>query len=193
MLEKPESEFILKKLISDLSPQLYYHAPAHTLDVYDRADYMAKEENISESDTKLLLVAAMYHDSGYLVQRENHESISSAIAAEYLPAFGYSNADVEKICAMINATKLPQQPKSKPEEIICDADLDYLGRDDFFELGDKLFEELLAAGAVTNKQEWDRQQIEFLQGHTYFTKTAQQLRNQKKEENLNLLLSKSVS
>ena len=193
MLLKPESEFILKKLNDDLAPQLYYHSVRHTLDVYERAGYIADHENITGKDKELLLVAVLYHDSGYLVQKEGHEKISCDIALKALPDFGYSREDIETICRIIMATKLPQQPHTLAEEIICDADLDYLGRDDFFELGSDLYKEMLASDSVTGKEDWDLQQIDFLSQHKYFTKTAQQLRNQKKEENLTILLSKSVS
>lgn len=192
MLQKPESEFILSKLKNDLAAHLYYHSVNHTLDVYERAAYLAQNEGIPATETALLLIAALYHDSGYLYQSTGHEEISCKIAQETLLQFGYSQNDIEKICEIITATRLPQTPADKLGEIICDADLDYLGRDDFFELGDKLYREICDGGSVLTRREWDDQQITFLKAHTYFTKTAQQLRNNKKQENLNLLLSKPV-
>ncbi|MGK4568968.1 HD domain-containing protein [Flavobacterium sp. 3HN19-14] len=191
MLDKPESKFILQKLTDELAEQLQYHTVEHTLDVYNIVKIIAEEENISPENTRLLLIAALYHDSGYLIQGKGHEAVSCKIAGEVLPDFGYDDSEIEEICRIISATKIPQNPKSKLEEIICDADLDYLGRDDFFILGDKLYNEMLASGAVTNRDEWNRLQIEFLQLHRYFTKTAQQLRNKKKEENLKILLAKT--
>jgi predicted metal-dependent HD superfamily phosphohydrolase len=190
MLQNPESEYILSKLKNDLAAHLYYHAVSHTLDVYDRAVYLAENEGVTNDQMALLLTAALYHDSGYLFQSTGHEEISCKIVRETLPQFGYGQNDIEKICGIITATRLPQSPVDKLGEIICDADLDYLGRDDFFELGDKLYREMCAGGTVLTQREWDEQQIAFLKGHAYFTKTAQQLRNQKKQENLNQLLSK---
>ncbi|WP_116787758.1 HD domain-containing protein [Flavobacterium psychrotrophum] len=192
MLQKPESEFILARLKNDLAPHLYYHSVNHTLDVYERAADLAKIEGIPDNEAALLLTAALYHDSGYLYQSAGHEEISCEIAQQTLPEFGYSQNDIEKICEIITATRLPQTPADKLGEIISDADLDYLGRDDFFELGDKLYLEMCAGGNILTRSEWNDQQIAFLKAHTYFTKTAQQLRNQKKQENLNQLLSKTV-
>ena len=63
---------------------------------------------------------------------------------------------------MIMATKIPQSPRNGLEEIICDADLDYLGRDDFYEIGATLFEELKAYNVLQNEREWNRIQVKFL-------------------------------
>jgi len=192
MLESPESKFILQKLAKELPAHLSYHSVNHTLDVYHTAAMIASKENLSASDTRLLLVAAIFHDTGFLHQTKGHEAISCRIASEVLPGFGYSPDDIEQICLMIGATKIPQQPHSLLESIICDADLDYLGREDFFETGHGLYLELLSEGTIANEAEWNRLQIDFLQQHHYFTKTAQQLRNDKKDEHLKILLSKNT-
>ncbi|MDI1256143.1 MAG: HD domain-containing protein [Flavobacterium sp.] len=192
MLHKPESEFILRQLTNNLAAHLRYHTVNHTLDVYNTATMIAANEKISAKDTKLLLIAALYHDAGYLYQSKGHEAISCKIAAESLPQFGYKNAEINQICNIITATKIPQQPHSQLEMIICDADLDYLGRNDFFEIGHQLYLEMLASGTVTNEKEWNLLQVVFLQQHRYFTQTSQQLRNDKKQENLTILLSKTA-
>ena len=190
MVQLPESEFILNMLKRDLASDLYYHTVGHTLDVYEMAALFAERENITEADKKLLLIAALYHDSGYLHQRDDHEHRSCEIVRGVLPGFDYSQNDIEKICQIIMATKLPQQPHSLLEQIICDADLDYLGRDDFFEIGNRLYREMQAVGRIDNEDDWNKIQIDFLQKHHYFTNVAKTLRNTKKAENLNILLSK---
>lgn len=190
MLQLPESKFILELLERDLAPDLSYHTLEHTLDVYNMAKFYAEKEKISAADTKLLLIATLYHDCGYLYQRENHESISCDVLRATLPGFDYSNEDIETMCGIIMATKLPQEPHTLLEQIICDADLDYLGRDDFFKIGDGLYHELTAANIIANETEWNRLQIDFLQKHQYFTATAKALRNDRKQEHLTILLSK---
>lgn len=177
-------------LEKDLAPNLYYHTVEHTLDVYDRAKFFAEKEKVTATDTKLLLIATLYHDCGYLHQMADHESISCDIVRATLPGFDYSLDDIETICQIIMATKLPQTPHSLLEQIICDADLDYLGRDDFFKIGDGLYHELVAANVIANETEWNILQIDFLQKHHYFTATAKALREGKKQEHLNILLSK---
>ena len=77
---------------------------------------------------------------------------------------------------MIMATKIPQSPNTLLEEILCDADLDYLGRDDFFNIGETLFEELRAYHLISDEQAWNRLQVSFLNAHHYYTRTNKALR-----------------
>jgi uncharacterized protein len=141
---------------------------------------------------KLLLTAVMYHDCGFMIQANHHEALSCALAKESLPKFGYTTADIEMICGMIMATRLPQTPHNLLEQVICDADLDYLGRDDFFIIGDRLFKEFLFYGIVKDEMEWDQLQIRFLETHHYFTQTAINTRQAKKQQHL-LLLKENIS
>jgi uncharacterized protein len=88
------------------------------------------------------------------------------------------------VMGMIRATKVPQTPQNQLEEIICDADLDYLGRSDFFKIGDGLYQEFLDQQIVTNEQQWDMLQVRFLENHRYFTKSSLQRRQEKKMQHL---------
>ncbi|MEL1244761.1 HD domain-containing protein [Flavobacterium sp. DGU11] len=187
MQQRPECTYMLEKLRDDLPKHLKYHTLGHTLDVYNRAEAIAKQEGVTGRTLELLLVAAVYHDSGYLYQRIRHENRSCEIAGEILPGYGYTAEDIDEICRIIMATQLPQNPNSLAGQIICDADLDYLGRDDFFEVGEGLYQEMLYAGVVANEKEWDAIQIKFLENHSFFTPTSIALRNTKKQENLNRL------
>ncbi len=184
--------FIIDKLKKELPDHLFYHSVNHIMDVYNASEILAKEEKINDYDLTLLLTAALFHDSGFLVQQKDHEKISCEIARAHLPSFGYSNEDIENICGMISATKVPQNPQNHLEQIICDADLDYLGRDDFFAIGNKLFTELSLYGIIRNENEWNNLQIRFLESHTYFTDSAKRLRKDKKQEHLELIKSKIV-
>lgn len=190
MQHLPECQLILNKLKNELPANLYYHSIDHTLDVYNSAVRIAKEEGVSDSDLKLLLVGAIYHDAGYLIQNEDHEEHSCAIAREYLPQFKYTKEEIDRICGIIMATKIPQSPKSHLEEIICDADLNYLGRTDFFSIGANLYKEMIAIGYIKNWEEWNKLQVDFLKKHHYFTATAISHNYSQKEENLAIVQSK---
>ncbi len=182
-------EFILNKLTQELPKHLHYHNISHILDVYDAAMRYAKLEGISAEDTELLKVAALFHDSGFIVKADGHELISCGFAEEYLPDFGYSFNQIEKIKGMIMATRIPQTPKNHLEQILADADLDYLGRTDFEEISNGLFEELKAENKIADIDSWNRIQISFFEKHSYFTESAKRLRNAKKQENLQLIKS----
>lgn len=131
-------QFILSKLQTELPAHLSYHGIDHTLDVYEAVERITKTEGISTYETKLLLTAALFHDSGFVKIRNGHEEESCRIARQHLPDFNYQPTEIELVCGMIMATRIPQSPKTVLEEILCDADLDYLGRDDFFTLSRRL-------------------------------------------------------
>jgi uncharacterized protein len=178
-------DYILGRLQAELSSGLYYHGFHHVLDVLSAADMLGRMEKITPNEMELLRIAVLFHDSGFIVSPKEHEARGCDFARTNLPDFGYSNEEIKTICGMIMATKYPQQPKNHLEEIICDADLDYLGRDDFFEIGNTLFKELNEQGVLSNANEWNNLQEEFLLSHKYFTRSATDLRKVKKEEHLN--------
>ena len=176
--------FIVDKLTRELPSNLYYHGVHHVLDVLSAAEMLGKEEKISESEMELVRVAVLFHDAGFTVSPKNHEQIGCQLVQNKLPGFGYNNDEINSICGMIMATTYPQQPKNHLEEIVCDADLDYLGRDDFFTIGNTLLKEMNTNGSITSEADWNKLQESFLESHHYFTNTANRLRNKKKQEHL---------
>ena len=179
--------FILDKLQHELPQHLSYHSVGHVKDVCQATEEIAGKEGISGEDLLLLLSAALFHDSGFLFGAAEHEKKSCDLVRQYLPDFDYNPEQIEKICGMIMATRIPQTPHSLLEQILADADLDYLGRDDFFIIGDRLYEELAMYGIVNDKNDWNRLQIRFLENHHYFTQTAIQNRKARKEEHLQFI------
>ena len=187
---QPAKVFISDKLQRELPAHLTYHSFEHVMDVYEAAEKIGKLENITDHEMLLLLTAALFHDSGFIEGAVNHEECSCLIARQYLPNFDFSPGDIKKICGMIMATKLPQLPNNHLEEILADADLDYLGRDDFFRISNLLFNEFMHAGIVKNIGEWDKLQVSFFENHHYFTNAALMLRQNKKQAHLEILKSK---
>jgi len=188
------AEYIIEKMNNGLSPKLYYHNIHHVLDVLNAAERIGIAENISPADLELLKVAVLFHDSGFIVDSENHESTSCDFARSYLPDAGYNENEIEVICRLIMATRVPHAPSSHLEQIICDADLDYLGRDDFFTTGNNMYRELLVHNVVSDFHQWNQMQVKFLSTHSYFTQTSKNLRQAKKQahlEEVKKLLSES--
>lgn len=181
---------ILNLLDQQLPSHLTYHSLAHTLDVYSAAESLAVQEGVGDYDKKLLLTAACYHDAGYLIQATGHEEESCRLARKDLVNFGYLPDEIDTVCNLIIATGIPQLPTNRLEEILADADLDYLGRDDFFILSDKLYEEFVFTSAITNEVEWHEAQIAFFESHHFFTKTAVNLRDGKKQSNLKQIMNR---
>ena len=176
--------YILNKLSNELPANLYYHNADHAKDVYAAAKRIGEAEGITADEMQLLLTAAYYHDSGFLIRAKGHEEESCRIAREVLPAYGYTSNETDHICRIIMATQLPQTPTDHLGEILADADLDNLGRDDFFEISRQLFLENSFFGKISDENEWNRQQIDFIEKHQYFTKSAINLRQAKKDANL---------
>lgn len=183
-------EHILDKLSHNLSDNLTYHSLDHTLDVEDAAIRLAKILEIGAHDMMLLQTAALLHDAGFIYTYKNHEEKGCEIAREILPDYGYDSNDIDKICGMIMATKIPQQPRTKLEEILADADLDYLGRDDYEPIAYRLFKEMKAFGFLDTDQDWLRVQINFLKHHHYHTNWAKQNRSELKGQVLSRLKKK---
>jgi HD superfamily phosphohydrolase len=156
----------------------------HVLDVLEAAERLGKNEKISEKEMELVQVAVLFHDSGFIQGSKNHEQVGCELAKKNLPGFGYHDDEINSICGMIMATAYPQKPKNHLEEIVCDADLDYLGRDDFFIIGNTLLKEMNTNGSVTTEADWNKLQETFLGSHHYFTETANRLRGKKKQEHL---------
>lgn len=178
-------KYILNELKLRLNSSLQYHDYNHTLDVLENARRLAASENLPQTDVTLLKTACIYHDAGMLSTYYHHEEAACEIVRRILPEYNYSASEIEIINKMIMATKLPQSAQGKLEMIICDADLDYLGRDDFFMISHKLkYEwEIFDINSLTLK-EWYHLQVKFLESHTYFTKTAIETRLAGKQKNL---------
>lgn len=162
-------DHILQRLKTELPGHLYYHGHHHTLDVIEASGNIGAKYRLSDHEMKLLLTAAAYHDCGFLVTYGDHEAAGCIIAQQVLPDFGFSADDILQVSAMIMATKVPQNPTSKLANILCDADLDYLGRDDFFTIGQQLFKEWLHHGIVMDEKTFNRIQVKFLTAHFYHT------------------------
>ena len=176
--------YIITRLRAELDPRLTYHGVHHTLDVLNVTEQLARECNVSERETVLLKTAALFHDSGFLTTRVEHEAAGCDLVREVLPRFAYTGRQIEQICGMIMATKIPQNPQNYLEDILADADLDYLGRDDFYVIGDTLFDELKTFGVIETEEQWNRIQIGFLKGHGFFTAYNRQHRQPKKLRHL---------
>jgi len=181
---KPCIVDILKK---NLDKKLYYHGIHHTLDdVLPNSERIAKNEGIND-EMYIIMTGALLHDIGCIESYYNHEKAGALFAEKYLPDFNYRKSEIEVIKNIIFATKIPQSPKTIFEKIVCDSDLDYLGRNDFSVLSEKFRKELEYHGKKFTQEEWLRYEIEFLEKHNYFTETEINLRNNKKIYNIKKL------
>jgi uncharacterized protein len=133
-------------------------------------------------------VAALFHDTGFVDIYVGHEERSCEIMIDTLRTFEFKPSEIELMSKMIMTTKMPQSPVALHEKVLCDADLDYLGRDDFPVINKRLKNELLAFGFVGDLDEWNELQINFLSKHRYFTNSSVILRGPVKRKHLSTLI-----
>ncbi|MEP7268001.1 MAG: HD domain-containing protein [Saprospiraceae bacterium] len=181
------------KLEKELPAGLTYHGVHHTMDVMQAGLAIAETEKLSKKDIQLLRLAIWFHDSGFTSTYRGHEEAGCLIAKKMLPKFHFDNEDIEVICGLIRATKIPQTPDTLLERIICDADLDYLGRSDVYEIADTLFQEIKNKIGPINENDWNDLQISFLEAHNYFTSFAKKHRAPSKLKYLKQLKKQKIT
>jgi len=174
-------EIILDKLEKELPKYLFYHNVKHTVDVVTEVELIGWGEGCTDEEILLLKTAGLFHDAGHTIAYDNHEFYGTELAKEILPKYNYSPDQIERICSIIMATKLPPRPTNLLENIICDSDLDYLGRSDFIPVSNTLYEELKAQNKMGSLNDWNKIQVKFISGHQYFTETARSLREVNKQ------------
>ena len=158
----------INKLKSLLPDNLYYHDIPHSLNVEKAVVRYANLEGIGENDIILLKTAAILHDSGFMAQYESNEDFAIEFTNSFLPQFGYTAEQIRLISNMINATKPEVEPQNILEEIIIDADYDYLGRADYPYIVKKLRKEMQEFGTEFLDREWLEYQLNFLEDkHLY--------------------------
>ncbi len=177
-------ELMLNKLEKELPEYLFYHNVKHTIDVVTQAELIGIGENVDDEELLLLKTAALFHDSGHILSYDKHEHYATLIAREVLPDYFYTSRQIEIICDLILTTEMPPKPKNKLQRIICDADLDYLGRSDMIPVSNSLYRELKEMDKIGSMKEWNQLQMKFISKHQYFTKTAQSLREVNKQKQI---------
>ena len=172
---------IIDILNSKLSKNLHYHGVHHTLDALKTCKVYLRHSQINTHEAKLLRLGVLFHDIGFTETTHDHEQKGTEIAKKMLKNHDFSNEDIDVIVGLILATKVPQQPKTLLEKIICDVDLDYLGRSDFYAISNQLFQELKALDVIDDFDQWNKLQIRFLEAHRYHTDFAIENRQPQKE------------
>jgi class 3 adenylate cyclase len=181
-------EKILDLLEKNLPNNLFYHNVKHTVDVTTEVELIGWAEGLNEEEILLMKVAALFHDAGHIVDYKHHEHQGTLLAKQILPRYNFSQERINTICRLIMATKLPPNPQDKMEEVMCDSDLDYLGRTDFIPVSNTLYRELRDRQMIGSWQEWNKMQLKFIKNHQYFTKTARDLREVNKQQQIERLI-----
>lgn len=169
---------ILDKLKTLLPKEVVYHTISHTLNVEKVALKLAQIEGLGEEETHILQTAVLYHDAGYMVTNINNEPFAIQLAKNNLLKYGFDASQIDRIAEIILSTrKDASAPKSILQEIMQDADHDYFGRDDYYEIASRLRMELENYGNKMTDHEWILFQLDYLENrHQYYTKSAINIR-----------------
>lgn len=182
---KEVRSYVFNLFKNELPAEAVYHNFDHTVEVVNAAFEIGKGEHISDKEMEALLLAAWFHDVGNIKGYKNHEAESKKQVAKFLANKNFNEENIAQIEALIDATKMPQNPKNKLEEIICDADLVHLGKKDFREKSEllKLEWDLLDYKNVS-EFDWCCENENFLTTHSFFTNYAYEKFNHQKAINL---------
>jgi HD-GYP domain-containing protein (c-di-GMP phosphodiesterase class II) len=168
-------QYVQKLFSEHAPPENVYHNLSHTTEVVSAVKEIAAAEGIGDDDLELLIIAAWFHDSGYVKVCKGHEEVSIEYVNEFLNTINYPEDKTKKIVSLIEATKMPQSPKNHLEEILCDADLHHLGTKSFEEKGDLFRLEIENRGdGICTDQEWLEISERFFNNHNFFTGHAKE-------------------
>ena len=190
--------FMNQKLISDIKSyvnylllpldKLYYHHYDHALSVMERALYLGKEEGVSEDELEMLAIAALFHDTWFVIQYDENEYIGAKIARNYLMTVLYNIEKISVIESIILATSPSAIPYNLLEKIIKDADMDNLGTNEFFNISEKIkHEREIIQHIKIQDPDWHHASLDLIEWHTFYTNTQIRERNEKLRENTEML------
>lgn len=169
---KGVSEFVFDLFKEKLPANYVYHNYKHTLETVKACKDLASEYDLTSRDHEILLLAAWFHDTGYVESYENHEEHSVAIMKNHLGG-QYKTEDITEIESLILSTKFGVKPDGTLQEILHDADYINIGKKKFNERAELIrieWERVL--NKVYTNDEWAVQQLNFLLCTSFKTEEA---------------------
>ena len=190
-LLKEVENFVTNLLNEELNPSFVYHSVSHTQYVVEKTKEIAEGLEVKEKSVNKLLLAAWFHDVGYIKSIENHEEESVRIAEGFLKKQKISEIEIAEVSKIILATKIGVKPESELEKIICDADCAHLGSKNFTDYTSLLRKEWeLTKDYIVSDSKWNAENILFLTSHKYYTVFAAKNWSKGEAKNLAQLLKK---
>lgn len=174
----------LSYLAEHLHKRYTYHNADHTLNVCNAVKLFAEKSTLSPGTTLALRIAAVFHDFGYLQQSFDNEKLALPYLKEFGDRFKIDEPILQQSGDLILETTFPYAPVTPAGKLLCDADIEYIGREEFFQQAELFRRELAADNIVYTDKQWWTMEIEFLQTNTFFTPVCQGLRNAGRLSNL---------
>ncbi|GAB4499395.1 MAG: hypothetical protein OHK0019_36400 [Saprospiraceae bacterium] len=181
-------QYVSEYFAKHISPEYVFHDFEHTVQTVAAARTIGEGFELDEHEMLLLVLATWFHDTGYSEGPKNHEERSCNNADHFLRG-KISDNDLQTVQSLIRATKLPQNPKTLLEQIICDADLSHLGMETYWDRTGKLRQEfILARKTIMSEQDWVDFELNFMLNHNYHTAVANELFNKRKAKHIQQLI-----
>ena len=172
-LVKEAQAYVVDLLAREVPPQLTYHSLRHTEAVVKECRTLATAASLSPDDTEALLLAAWFHDVGYLDVYDGHEFRSIERAAAWLTEHGAVASRVQLVGELIKATHRDETPETELQKLLVDADMSNLAREDFRSSAELLRTEWeLVLGKTYSNPEWAELQLNFMVAHQYLSEAG---------------------
>ncbi len=169
-------------------PKVYtYHNAEHSRDVCAALDEFIKIAPVADENILPLQIAGIFHDFGYIEKPYDNESLALPYIKKFAVQFGLAESTVNQAHELIMETVFPYHPHSVEGELLCDADIEYIGRADFIEKALRFRQELAGCGQTFSDREWWSMELQFLQDNTFFTPAVRSLREDGRQRNLQLV------
>ena len=174
-LVKEAQTYVVDLLAREVPPQLTYHSLRHTEAVAKECRTLATAASLDPDDTEALLLAAWFHDVGYLDVYDGHEFRSMERAAAWLTEHGVPADRVTLISDMIKTTHRDETPETELQKLLVDADMSNLAREDFRSSAELLRTEWeLVLGQSYTSPDWAELQLNFMTNHKYLSEAGKE-------------------
>jgi len=178
-------DFVIRTLVKYLDPIYVYHGIYHTLEVVQNSKVIGFNSNLTPQEYENLIIAAWFHDTGFIEKNKGHEEVSAKIALNFLEKFHLNEENIAAIKNAILRTNIELDPVEKIDMVLRDADLAHLGKEDFV-----VKQELLriewenSLGQTYTDYEWAQSNLKFLTWHQYYTEFAKKFYQPEKQANI---------
>ena len=168
--------YVTSLLINSLPRDMLFHNLHHTTNVVRGVRDITNHLDITKKQQEILLLAAWFHDTGFIHTYQGHEAESEKLAKAFLSKVNYDSEKLESVLNCIRSTQMPQQPSNILEQVICDADMYHLSLPEYCHLHKLLREEWrINMHKEWTDQEWIQENLAFLREHHYWTTYGQEL------------------
>ncbi|MDP3468498.1 MAG: DUF5706 domain-containing protein [Daejeonella sp.] len=181
---KDAEEYVFNLFRDKLPNDFVYHNFNHTEMTVKACKKLSKSYNMTSRDYEVLMLAAWFHDTGYINTYQGHEEESVKLMKVYLQGH-YPEDSISEIEALILSTKFENVPDGSMQEILHDADYISLGSKNFNTRAELLkieWERIL--NKTYTDEEWAQTQLKFLIDTNFKTEEAVLKYNEQRLENI---------